>query len=343
MVALRAADADRFLAKPQAAPHVILFYGPDPGGVSERAAMLTERLVGGDPLAVVRLEGDEVAGDSGRLADEVFGGSLFSGRRVVRLRAGGRPVVAALQPILERPPEDAWLIVEAGDLRKGAPLRRLCEDSPVAAAVGCYPDNDAALGRMIDEEVTGAGLVISDDARHMLIGLIGADRAASRSEIRKLCLYAASSGAIGPEDVAAVIGDGAAFAIDGVVDAAFLGDPAAVDRGVRRLLAAGTLPSAIATAAERHVIQLHRLHAAIDRGATAAGAIHGLRPPALPSRRHLLEQQLRRWSGPDLDGALARLGQAVTNSRLHPANGAAVVGEVLAAIARRAGRRPRVA
>src|SRR5690606_35726885 len=153
-------------------------------------------LVGDDALAVIRLDESDLS-DPKRLADEAFGGSLFSGRRVLRLRPGGsRTVAAALEAILTEPPADTWLVIEAGDLRKTAPLRKLCESFPRAVAIGCYPDNDASLARLIDSEVSAAGLRIEPEARDALVGLLGADRAASRSEIVKLCLYAKSAGVI---------------------------------------------------------------------------------------------------------------------------------------------------
>ena len=168
-------------------------------------------------MAVARFEESDLA-DTGRLADEAYAGSLFSGRRVIRIRAGGnRSIAGALKPILDEPPEDTFIVIEAGDLRKTAPLRKLCEADRGAAAIGCYPDNDAALGRLIDAEVKDAGLTIAPHARAALIALLGADRAASRNEIRKLCLYAKSAGTIAADDITVMIGDGAAFAIDDVV------------------------------------------------------------------------------------------------------------------------------
>ncbi len=336
MTQLRGAEIDRFIAGPDRP--VVLLFGPDSGGVAERADRIAKALVGDDALAVARFEEGDLA-DTGRLADEAYAGSLFAGRRVLRIRAGGnRSIAGALSAILDDPPADSFIVIEAGDLRKTAPLRKLCETSPRAAAIGCYPDNDAALGRLIDAEVHGAGLAIEPDARAALIGLLGADRAASRNEIQKLCLYAGPAGAITAADVAATVGDGAAFAIDDVIDAAAIGDPGALDRGFRRLVAAGTATSTIGGAAERHFIQLHRIRAAVDRGQPLASALQSLRPPALPSRRPLIERQVRLWTIDDLNGILGALNQAMIDSRLHPGVGAAIVERCLFGIASRAGR-----
>ncbi len=135
-----------------------------------------------------------------------------------------------------------------------------------------------------------------------------------------------------------MIGDGAAFAIGDVVDAAASGDTAAVDRGFRRLLAAGTAASTIGVAAERHFLQLHRIKAGAEAGSGIGNAIQSARPPIFPSRRAIIERQLRLWSRAALDNALTGINQAMIDSRLHPANAAAVIARALLVIAARAAR-----
>lgn len=329
MVALKSRDADRFLAKPDGSYRVVLFFGPDPGGVTEGAERLARTLAGKDPHAIVRIESDELAADPGRLSDEVYGQSLFSSRRIVRVKAtGSKSILPSLEPLFERPPDDAWVIVEAGDLRKTAPLRKAAEGASIAAAIGCYVDDARSLGRILDEEAAASGLAVDADARTMVVSLLGADRIASRSEIRKLCLYAQGSGRITREDVAAAIGDGAAVDTDEVVDAAGLGDTAALDRGLRRLAAAGSAPFTAASAALRHFQSLHRTR--------AAGPAGGGQRPVHFSRKDAIDRQLKLWSRTDLDWALERIRQAIAAGRITTAMEPAIIAEALTAIALRA-------
>src|SRR5947199_803 len=80
------------------------------------------------------------------------------------------------------PAADCRIVIEAGDLRRNAPLRERCEKSPLAAAIACYADGDRELARLIDDELRAAGLTIAADARALLASLIGGDRRASRNE-----------------------------------------------------------------------------------------------------------------------------------------------------------------
>ena len=141
------------LRRPDPRIIVYLVYGPDSGLVDERARKLAEGAVdeGADPFQLVRLEGDTVAADPGRLPDEVGTIGLFGGRRAVWVKAGGRSIAPAVEAVLDGPAGGATVVIEAGDLARSAPLRALCEGSPKALALPCYPDGDKEIGGLIDK------------------------------------------------------------------------------------------------------------------------------------------------------------------------------------------------
>src|SRR5581483_9461926 len=203
MVSVKAGEADAFLAKTNRLPGVVLVFGEDSGLVSERTRELIRASVDDpdDPFSLVRLDGDEIASDPARLLDEAQTIPLFGGRRAVWVRAGGRNFAPAVEAVLALPKSECRIVIEAGDLRRTAPLRAVCERAKNAAAVPCYADNEAALKRLIDTEMQDAGLSLKPDARNLLITLLGGDRAASRSEIRKLVLYAHGRAEIGVDEV----------------------------------------------------------------------------------------------------------------------------------------------
>ena len=341
MVQIKAADADRFLAKPDPAVCVILIYGNDDGLVAERAQRFAAAVLGegGDPFAHVRLDAAAIADDPGRLADEANAVPLFGGQRVITVSlSGARSIQPAIEAILAAPPVDSWVVIAAGDQRKGSALRKLCETNPGAAAVACYADSDRDLDRIIDEETRGASLTITAEARTALKGLIGADRMASRSEVAKLCLYAADAGTITIDDVRAIIGDGAASAMDEVIDDAALGDATALDRVYRRLRAAGVPGAVIVGAAQRHFNFLQKARAACDTGASAEAVVARASPPVFFQRRNAVIRQLTMWSAPAIDAALTRLDAALFDSRRHGAIADEVVGQALQSVAAMAAR-----
>jgi DNA polymerase-3 subunit delta len=339
VVAVKAGNADRFLADPPATLRTLLLYGPDAGLVAERATAFIQSILGpgADPLSVVRLDADTLASDPGRLADEANAQSLFTGRRVVHVRAlAARSILPALEPVLATPPIDTRIVIEAGDLKKSAALRQRCETAKSAAAIACYADDERALDRLIDEEIGAANTLITPDARAALRLVIGGDRMASRNEIRKLTLFAAGAAEISLADVKAIVGDSADMETDDLLDQIATGDVDAADRTLRRLLGAGTSAASIGTAIQRHFQLLHRLKASMNAGASLEEAMQGIFPRLFGPGERATEKALRLWSSVALDRALERIEAAMVDGRLNGPIVATIVGELAGALAQRA-------
>ncbi len=339
MVAIKSHEADRFLKRDCTGFQLYLVFGTDAGLVSERVRALARALVDdpADPFQLVRLAGDEVAGDPGRLADEANTVPLFGGRRAILIEAGARSLLPALEHHLASP-HAAPAVVEAGGLKKDAALRKLAERARNGVSIECYPDEAADLGRLIEAEAAAVGLAVDDDARRVLVGLLGADRLASRSEIAKLLLHAHGATAVTLDHVEAVVADASALAGDALIDAAFAGDLAAVERLGRRVLGpGGTDPGVLLGAALRHAVWLHRARLDVEAGtaveaAVARGGIHFKRKPAV-------ERQLKGSRAEALGRVVVRLGEAVGQVRREPALALPIAMRALWVVARGVGGR----
>jgi DNA polymerase-3 subunit delta len=182
MVALKVSEIENFLARPTRP--IVLIYGPDAGLVRERAEALVRKSVDDpkDPFQLARLDGDDLSSEPTRLLEEANTVPLFGGRRAVWVKAGARNFAPALEGLIAAPPPNCRILIEAGDLKRNAPLRAVCERAKNAAVLPCYPDTEKDLIRLIDQEMGEAGLAISPEARAALIPLLGGDRLASRHE-----------------------------------------------------------------------------------------------------------------------------------------------------------------
>jgi DNA polymerase III subunit delta len=332
---------DAFIKKPDAHFAVILVYGPDTGLVSERVRALVAASVDDveDPFQLVRLDGDDVSGDPARLADEVFTIPLFGGRRAVRLRAGSRNLVPAVEPVLANPPSACRVVIEAGELKKGHALLTLVEKSRAGAVIACFSDESTNIGQIIAEEVASAGLTIASDAREMLMGLLGGDRLATRSELRKLTLYAHGAGRIEARDVEAVVGDASALVTDEIIDAAFSGQADRLDTTLAKAWSEGVNTSQLAGMALRHALLLHRLRGEVEKGRPPAGVVETMGMQIYFKRRAAVTAQLAALSMIRLDRIVADLSEAVFDARRNAALDEAIVSRALMRIALLAKRR----
>jgi DNA polymerase-3 subunit delta len=231
------------------------------------------------------------------------------------------------------------VVIEAGDLKKTAPVRSLCEKSPAAAVLACYADTERDLARLVDDEMRAAGLTIAPDARTLLISLIGGDRRASRNEVQKLVLYAGQKGKVEVDDILAVTADASALALDALVDAALAGKPADVEIHFGKARAAGTYPGAIASAALRQTIQLHKARLGIDAGGNIERAMYAFVPPVHFRRKPAVEAALNAWTTPRLEKVIAQLAEAALDTRRRASLAEAIIERALLSIAQQARRK----
>ena len=343
MTAIKASDVDRFIAKPDPGKPIVLLFGPDAGLVRERAEAVVKASVDdpNDPFAFVRIEGEELSANPSRLIDEVHTVPLFGGRRAVLVKAGGRNIAAALEPVIASPSPDCRVIIEAGDLRKNAPLRGLCEKAKVAAALPCYADNAKAISDLIDAEMREANLTLAADARAALLTLLGGDRLASRGEIRKLALYARGKERVELADVAAVVSDASHLGFDGVIDAAFAGKTTDVETEFGKARADASV-SSIISAAIRQVANLHKMRLAVEAGDSIDFAMQRGAPPVHFSRQTAVGAALRAWTPVRLVRAMEQLAEASLETRRRPALADAIAQRTLLSIAMSARRREAV-
>jgi DNA polymerase III subunit delta len=341
MVALKTAEIESFVARPDASRAIVLVFGPDAGLVSERADAIIRASVDdiADPFALVRLDGDMLASDPARLIDEATTMPLFGGRRAIRVRAGSRNIVPAIEGILATAIRDCRVVIEAGDLKKGAALRNAFERSKTAVAIPCYADGDRDVARLIDEELRADDLAIAPDAREALIPLLGGDRRASRAEIRKLVLYARGRERIEIDDVVAVVADASALALDSLVDAAFAGRLADVEKEFTKASIADTAATAIVGAALRHCERLHALALDVEAGSSVSDLVERPQSGIHFRRKDAFGKALRAWTPDRLTKAMAMLAEASLDARRQSGLSETIAQRTMSLIARSAAQR----
>jgi DNA polymerase III subunit delta len=339
MTALKASDVEAFLARPSAAMAVVLVFGPDAGLVSERAEAIIRASVDDprDALSVTRISGDDLASDPARLVDEAQAIPMFGGRRAVWVRAGARGFQAAVEGLLALTLRECRVVIEAGDLRRNAPLRVLCERARNAAVIACYADDARSLQALIDDEMRAADLTVTPEARAALLPLLGGDRRASRNELRKLALFAHGRGTVELDDVLEVVGDASARDVDELVDAALAGRPREVETRYAKAIEAGTAPGTVVFAVLRQITSLHKARLNIESGSNVereaeAMRLHFRRKPAV-------EAALRAWSAAGLAGAIESVGKTQLETRRQAALATTLTQRALLSLAMTARRK----
>ncbi|WOS62756.1 DNA polymerase III subunit delta [Sinorhizobium fredii] len=343
MSEVKSHEFDGFLNRGASTYRLFLLYGPDRGLVSERAVQLAGRsgVALDDPFAVVKLDASELQ-QAGRVLDEVNAIGLFGGEKLVWIRGASseKTIAEALQILADTPPSGSTLIIEAGDLKKGAALRKIGETSRAVASIACYSDDARSLHALIDKELAEAGLRIGPAARERLLEALGGDRMASRNELRKLALYCRGKDMVDEEDVLAIVGDASAISVDDAFDAVLKGDVDALLHAMKKITTSKTPPFLVLQACLRQFQQLDVMRAEMDASRQPASQVIASLGRGLHFRRKpIVEAALKHWTTPAIRRELSRLQATIYQSRARQSLEESLVLQNLLAIAIQSARR----
>ncbi len=305
----KARDISAYMAKPHFNQKVILLYGPDQGLVTERADVIASHsgVDLADPFCLIRLDADDAAADSARLADEAHTIGMFGGARLIRVSGTTRRDLGkAIKPLLQTPPEDAIVLIESGDLKRNSGLLNQLSKSPNALCIACYQDLDSALEQLIDEEIVSKNLKIDRETRVFVKSLLGDNRMVSRGELAKLALYCSGRDMVTVEDVRNIMGDASKLVMDELIDAVSVGNAARLQEVLPKAIEAGNSADMITWAVLRHFQFLHLARSKVEqKRQPASSVIDGARPPIHFSRKDAVKRALGIWP-------LERIGRALT-------------------------------
>ena len=350
---IKPAGVKGFVAKPPPEIRVFLLFGPDEGLIRERGDTLVGQVVpdAADPFRLADLDGDAVTADAALLYDEATALAFGGGQRAVRVRRLAGRIADAVIDFVREPVGEARVVLEAPGAARKSAIVTTAIASAAAAAVPCYRDESRTLRDLVSETVKEAGLRPGPGVVDYIADRAGSDRALTRREIEKLALFVGAVPNEGPNadpnagskpiDLAqaqAVIGDTALLTLDSLVDAAFEGRMADIERMLLRVRQEGVASGSILRAMAGHAARLARYRALVRSGVDPDSAARRLRPPVHFTRQKSLERQSR-MAPHVLAAIIDRLDEAERLNRRTEVPDATVCDRALSGIAAAVRRR----
>jgi DNA polymerase III subunit delta len=338
MVALSAASAAKFLSAPPSAVRGFLFYGSDIQQIAARAEGLVRRISEklGPDAEVFRLHDADLAPDPSRVSIELTTGSLFGGTKIVWLTSLPAKAHATLAELLSSPIVNAYLIIQAPDLKKNHKTLQAFEAAPYLAAIPSYGEDRESLSGAIQSQAASRGFEISGDALALIAVRCDYSALLARTETEKLMIFAGSSARITIDDVEACLPDQQTSELSEITGHALNGDAARSFQAFQRFMAAEQNVTPVLTVLSQALLRLHALRMAADSGVAVMQAIKDFRPPIFFKQQDALAGQVRRWPAKALAAQIGRLNETLKETRLKPALADGLAIDLLLGIAKEA-------
>lgn len=176
----------------------LLLYGPDKG--------VTEHIIN-SVVNTLKLSNSSMfykeAQDKG--LDVVLNNrTLFGGNEVIQIKDMSSTIDNSLKQLLLSPMHHIPIFI-CDELSTSSSIRKFFESEEKLASIGCYPDEPAVVGRLVQQKITSDGKKIASDAVQYIVQNVSGDRGLILSEIDKVLLYNKDKSYITLSDVQEVV------------------------------------------------------------------------------------------------------------------------------------------
>lgn len=294
---LTGAEANRYLAKPDASLAGILIFGADAMRVALKRQEAIAAIIGpmGEAeMRLTRMQGSDLRKSSAPVVDASREIGFFAGPRVVFVEDATDGVTDSLAAVLaEWSAGDAQIVVTAGDLKGKSALKTLFEKHPKTVCIGLY--NNPPTRAEIESELSKAGLTeIAPAAMGDLNNLARElDPGDFRQFLEKIALYKYQDpSALTSDEVTALAPMTIEAGVDDLIMAVAERQANLIGPLLRRLEGQGILAVKLCIDATRHYRALHNA----SGGNQAFGA-----------RAEIIQRQAKAWGTARIEDVLRLL------------------------------------
>ena len=292
----------------------ILFYGPDRGQVLENFNLTSDTIApeSDDGFSVFDFKAEDIKSDPSKLIDEATTISFLSTRKVIKIKDATNDIADTLKDLLKSSDKlEAFIIMSADELPPSSKLRTLFETNPKLAAFPSYTDEGENLSNIIRQTLVKNGIKrIPDEVLLYIRENLGENRATTRMELEKLCLYLHGKNEITIDDAINCIMDSSVLNMSDLPIFVAEGNNKKLSSTLTRLLNEGIYPVQLIRTVLHHFEHLYFMAGEIERGHTITSVIENSRPPIFFKLKPSYERQLKFWNTDKIIKIISRLNEA---------------------------------
>ena len=124
--------------------------------------------------------------------NSIYSGSLFSSKKIININSGTDKIIEQVKHIIDRFPENVFLIIFSDILEKKSKLRNFFETNNNTLCIPCYLDSDIDLKAIAETELRKNDIAVSKESINLLIEKSNSDRHNLKNEIEKIESFAIS-------------------------------------------------------------------------------------------------------------------------------------------------------
>ena len=158
-----------------------------------------------EKIELISLYENEILESPENFYNFIYSGSLFSNKKIITINGGTDKIYKIIESVLEKYPENSFIIIFSDILEKKSKLRKLFETNKNILSIPCYLDNERDLELIIANELKNNNINLSREMINLLIQKSNNDRNNLKNEIEKIKILMQNKNKINIDELKSII------------------------------------------------------------------------------------------------------------------------------------------
>ena len=175
-------------------------------------------------IELLSLYENDIIDNEENLYNSIYSGSLFSKKKIITINNGTDKIIKQVKDIVEKLPENIFLIIFSGILDKKNKLRNLFETNIKTLCIPCYLDSAKDLEIIAKTEFKKNDIILSRELINLLIEKSNNDRNNLRNEIGKITSFALNKKNLEIDEIKSIINFSGEYKSDSLINECLCGN-----------------------------------------------------------------------------------------------------------------------
>lgn len=285
-----------------------LLYGENEGLKNDITQFITDTIKKKDnDIELTSFYENEVIDNEEIFYNSVYSGSLFSNKKIIVLKNSTDKILNQINDILEKLPENIFLIVLANTLEKKSKLRRLFETESNVICIPCYLDNNRDLQIIANQELKKNNILLSQESLNLLIEKSNNDRQNLKNELEKIKSYTLNKKTLSTEEMRSIINFSGEYKSDNLINECLCGNTLKYKKIISELYTHTINQTFLFRILSNKIYRLLNIKKKEKNYSDTDSLLNSSKPPIFWKEKPTVKKQLSIWCLKDLNNIIKEI------------------------------------
>tara|TARA_B100001123_G_C15314478_1_gene1025624 strand:- start:1621 stop:2640 length:1020 start_codon:yes stop_codon:yes gene_type:complete len=251
-------------------------------------------------LEILSLYENEITDNEENFYNSIYSGSLFSKTKIITINNGTDKIFSQIEDVIEKYPENVFIIILANILEKKSKLRHLFETNSKTVCVPCYLDNNKDLEQIILNELRKNNIKLSRESVNLIIEKSNSDRENLRNEIAKITSFAVTNKNLEFDSIKSIINFSGEYKSDSLINECLCGNVHQYKKILSELYSYTVNYIFLLRILSNKIQRLLNIKQLEKKNDNLDNLLNSSKPPIFWKEKPIVKKQLTIWSLSDL-------------------------------------------